>query len=79
MLRHNVFACARDTSEGVRKPRLPTAARSGPYPPLDPSNHPGEAGGDILRRPSFNAIGTASNPVVVVPDSVQAAGESACQ
>ncbi|CAB1103298.1 unnamed protein product [Ectocarpus sp. CCAP 1310/34] len=41
VLGHNVFACARDTSEGVRKPRFTTAARSGPYPPLDRSKQAG--------------------------------------
>ncbi|CAM9527854.1 unnamed protein product [Ectocarpus sp. 12 AP-2014] len=67
MLRHNVFACARDTREGVRKPHLLTAARSGPYPPLDKSIGPDgtEGGGGPPHRPSFNAIGTVHTPVVV--------------
>ncbi|CAM9523853.1 unnamed protein product [Ectocarpus sp. 6 AP-2014] len=67
MLRHNVFACARDTREGVRKPHLLTAARSGPYPPLDKSIGPDgtEGDGGPPRRPSFNAIGTVHTPVVV--------------
>ncbi|CAM9953326.1 unnamed protein product, partial [Ectocarpus sp. 4 AP-2014] len=67
MLRHNVFACARDTREGVRKPHLLTAARSGPYPPLDKSIglDGTEGDGGPPRRPSFNALGTVHTPVVV--------------
>lgn len=67
MLRHNIFACAKDTSEGVRKPRLSTAARSGPYPPLalDPAE-PEQDGPP--RRPSSNAIGTVHTPVMVQVD-----------
>ena len=63
MLRHNLFACARDTSEGVRRPRFSTtAARSGPYPPLGPTA-PVEGGPP--RRPSSHEIGTVNTPVVV--------------
>lgn len=65
MLRHNIFACARDTSQGVRKPRISTAARSGPYPPLKPAG-PEEDGPP--RRPSSNAIGTVHTPVMVQTD-----------
>eukprot|EP00903_Cladosiphon_okamuranus_P021834 g20077.t1 len=57
MLRHNMFACAKDTREGVRKPRFSTAARSGPYPPGPEQDGP-------LRRPSFNAVGTVHTPVM---------------
>ncbi|CAM9886855.1 unnamed protein product [Ectocarpus sp. 12 AP-2014] len=60
MLRHNVFACARDTSEGVRKPRFTTTARSGPYPPLDRSK---QAGGTktAVARPAAR-VATPSAP-----------------
>ncbi|CAM9789606.1 unnamed protein product [Ectocarpus fasciculatus] len=76
MLRHNLFACARDTSEGVRRPRFTTAARSGPYPPLEPGKQPGgtEGGGGPPRRPSCNAVGTANTPVIVVSDGNEVAG-----
>lgn len=76
MLRHNLFACARDTSEGVRRPRFTTAARSGPYPPLEPGKQPGgtEGGGGPPRRPSCNAVGTANTPVIVVSDRNEVAG-----
>ena len=74
MLRHNVFACARDTREGVLKPRFSTAARSGPYPPLDPAE-PQDDGPP--RRPSFNAIGTVNTPVVVLADRLKVAGSRA--
>lgn len=76
MLRHNVFACARDTSEGVRRPRFTTAARSGPYPPLDRRKQAGgtEDGGGPPRRPSCNAVGTANTPVIVISDRKEVAG-----
>ncbi|CAN0524419.1 unnamed protein product [Ectocarpus sp. 12 AP-2014] len=76
MLRHNVFACARDTSEGVRKPRFTTTARSRPYPPLDRSKQAGgtEDGGGPPRRPSCNAVGTTNTPVIVISDRKEVAG-----
>lgn len=63
MLRHNLFACARDTSEGMRRPRFSTttAARSGPYPPLEPA---GPVDDGPPRRPSSHEIGTVNIPVV---------------
>lgn len=66
MLRHNLSACARDTSEGVRRPRFSNAARSGPYPPLDPAGGPLADGRSC--RPSSNAIGTVNTPVVVLSE-----------
>jgi len=76
MLRHNLFACARDTSEGVRRPRFSTAAaRSGPYPPLEPSGPLDERGPP--RRPSNPAIGTVNTPVVVLSGRLRAAGSGA--
>ncbi|CAM9211738.1 unnamed protein product [Scytosiphon promiscuus] len=45
MIRYNISACARDTSEGVRKPRFPTASRSGPHPVVDPATVQGDADG----------------------------------
>ena len=75
MLRHNIFACARDTSEGVRRPRFSNAARSGPYPPLEPA---GPADDDEPpRRPSDNAIGTVNTPVVVLSERLQEVGSRA--
>ena len=76
MLRHNVFACARDTSEGVRRPRFPTnAARSGPYPPLEPA---GPADDDEPpRRPSSREIGTVNTPVFVLSERLQEVGSRA--
>lgn len=56
----------RERHERVRKPRFSTAARSGPYPPLDPA---GPEGGGPPRRPSLNTIGTVHTPVVVRSDS----------
>lgn len=64
MLRHNVFACARDMREGVRKPRMLMTGRTGPFPPLDVSGR-STLGGNP-RRPSDNALGTANEPVIVV-------------
>lgn len=74
MLRHNIFACGKDTREGVRKPRFSNAARSGPYPPLDPAQ-PTDDGPP--RRPSFNAIGTVNTPVVVLSERLRVAGSRA--
>lgn len=66
MLRHNIFACVRDTREGVRRPRFPNAARSGPYPPLGPSEGVDvKDGGGPPRRPGFATIGTVHTPVEV--------------
>lgn len=76
MLRHNLFACARDTSEGVRKPHSSTAAaRQGPYPPLEPPEPLDESGPP--RRPSNPAIGTVNTPVVVLSGRLKAAGSGA--
>ena len=74
MLRHNLFACVRDTSEGVRRPRFSTAARSGPYPLREP---PGPTDDGPPRRPSFNVIGTVNTPVVVHPGRLQEVGSGA--
>ncbi len=76
MLRHNLLACAKDTSEGVRKPRFATAAaRQGPYPPLEPPG-PQDEGGPP-RRPSNHAIGTVRTPVMVLSGRQKAAGSGA--
>ncbi|CAM9192533.1 unnamed protein product, partial [Hapterophycus canaliculatus] len=79
MLRHNIFACAKDTREGIRKPQFSTAARSGPYPPLDSSSRSvgEEDGSGPPRRPSHDAIGTISTPVFVLSDRLQVAGSRA--
>ena len=74
MLRHNVFACVRDTSEGVRKPRFSTAARSGPYPLREPA---GSTGDGPTRHPSFNVVGTVNTPVVVHSRGLNKAGSGA--
>eukprot|EP00903_Cladosiphon_okamuranus_P006435 g6296.t1 len=52
----------RDTSEGVRRPRFSTAARSGPNPLREPAD-PTDDGHS--RRQSFNVIGTVNTPLVV--------------
>lgn len=75
MLRHSVIACARDTREGVSKPRVRvaprtvarTAASTGPYPPPDEDAN-GLPTGDLLRRPSDNHLCTVSTPVIVHPE-----------
>lgn len=74
MLRHNAFACVRETSEGVRKPRFSTAARSGPYPLREPA---GPTDGGPPRRPSFNIIGAVNTPVVVHSGRLNGAGSGA--
>lgn len=72
MLRHNVFACARDTREGLRRPRFPTAARSGPHPALDPRNTSSEPR-EQPRRPR-GVVGTATLSVFApCPDSFMTA------
>lgn len=75
MLRNNIFACLRDTREGVRRPRVPTAARSGPYPPLDSDN--GYDSDGVPRRPSDNNVGTVHTPVTVLSDRLKVAGSRA--
>lgn len=74
MLRHNLFACVRDTSEGVRKPRSSAAARSGPYPLREPA---GPTDDGPPRRPSSNVIGTANTPVFVYSGKLKEAGSGA--
>lgn len=74
MLRHNIFACARDTREGIRRPHVPTAARTGPFPPLDPCSR---LGADTSNRPSDNALGTVHTPVMVLSDRLKVAGSMA--
>lgn len=66
MLRYNILACGRDTSEGVRAPRRSTHNRkTGPYP-SDADNGCGPAGNDKApRRPGANVLGTANTPVIV--------------
>jgi len=64
MLGKNMFACLRDTVAGIdakrRNPRW-SAARSGPYPPLDPTGGITES----QRRLDFNSVGTVNTPLVV--------------
>lgn len=77
MLRHNVFACAKDTREGVRRPRIGTARRTGPFPPRDMSS--GSIPSDDPRRPASNVLGTAYEPVIVVSgrlNNVESSGKS---
>lgn len=76
MLRHNIFACARDTREGVRKPRCQSAARSGPYPDLDNYCSFGDGSGPP-RRLSENTIGTVNTPVMALSDRLKATGSRA--
>lgn len=71
MLRHNVFACAKDTREGLRRPRFPAAARSGRNPPPDPRKI--SSGTNEQARPPRGAVGTASLPVLA-PYSSDRAG-----
>lgn len=65
MLRHNVIACARDTREGIRKPRQLSAGRTGPFPPVPVGAISRPSSGADPQRPSDNAIGSANTPVIV--------------
>lgn len=65
MLRHNVIACARDTREGIRKPRQLSAGRTGPFPPVPIGPIGQSSSGADPQRPSNNAIGSANTPVIV--------------
>ncbi len=73
MLGKNFFACLRDTKAGIDansgRSRRPTAARSGPYPPLDPSDGADEQEGGQSRRLDGNAVGTVNTPLAVVSGS----------
>lgn len=70
MLGKNVFACLRDTAAGVdakarREPRN-AAARSGPYPPVRPSEDVDELDGVQPRRLDGSTVGTVNTPLVVL-------------
>ena len=82
MLGLNIFACFRDTAAGVdtraRRPTGTTAARSGPYPLIHPSDDmDGSEGHQPPRRLGGNSIGTANTPVVVLSDRQKMAGSRA--
>lgn len=70
MLRHNLFACARDTSEGVRKPRVGATSRTRPSARMDSSDgvppSPLALGGA--------ALGANNPPVVTQPRGEKDAG-----
>ncbi|CAM9250711.1 unnamed protein product [Hapterophycus canaliculatus] len=75
MLGKNLFACFRDTSAGIsqpstrtvgaRAPTGPTAARTGPYPPLFLGESVGSTEDSQPRRPP--ELGTLNTPVSVRP------------
>jgi len=73
MLGKNFFACLRDTKAGIDTKsghaRRPTAARSGPYPPRDPSDDADEREGVQSRRLDDNAVGTVNTPLAVLSGS----------
>ena len=76
MLRHNLFVCARDTCEGVRRPRFSAnSARSGSYPPLEPAGPADDD--DPPRRPNFNAVATVGTPAVVLSERLKGVGSRA--
>lgn len=78
MLGKNMNACLRDTAAGVPKRRTPrwSAARSGPYPPLDPDGGIAEAGAS-QRRLDGSAVGTINTPLVVVSPRAEAVEQEA--
>ncbi|CAN0101373.1 unnamed protein product, partial [Scytosiphon promiscuus] len=75
MLGKNIFACFRDTSAGISQASArgiskqvqvgPTAARTGPYPPLYVGDDVGSMEGFQPRRPP--ELGTLNTPVAVRP------------
>lgn len=65
MLSHNIFACARDTREGLRQPRFGTAARLGPRPARSEASH--------------RVGGAVNSPVVVFPDRIKAEEPASCK
>lgn len=63
MLRYNIFACARETRESVRRPR---PSKTGPYPRWG-TYWDEEANHTPHRRLEFHSIGTLETPLVVGP------------
>lgn len=64
MLRYNLFACVRDTSEGIRRPRTTaSAARTGPYPSWNVGNE--EEGDNLALGANNGSTGTVNAPVAV--------------
>ncbi len=78
MLGKNFFACVRDIKAGIDtesgRSRRPTAARSGPYPPLGASKEMDEPEGIQQRRLDGNAVGTFNTPLAV-PSAEPEVGE----
>eukprot|EP00903_Cladosiphon_okamuranus_P012913 g12056.t1 len=83
MLGKNFFAFLVDTkAAGIDaksgRTRRPTAARTGPYPPLDSlGDGTDEPEGIQPRRPDDNAVGTVNTPLAVPPPRAEAAEKKA--